>query len=174
MGAQAWGLLSAHPVDPCSLKQGELINWKETANMRTQCSVGLGQRSPDKERLLAELHTWERKLVLHSLNEAIRLIESEKIEQLTGQHLHCIAEYDAITIDGECFFDKAFTSGKEVAACLAFAKEIGWQEALDDMLRLRLTLLGRSTGGGPGTASVGAPSSTRFPTPLGPPMGSGA
>jgi hypothetical protein len=80
--------------------------------------------------------------VLRSLDEAIRLIESDKIEKLTGQHIHCIAEYDAITIDGECFFDKAFSSGKEVAACLAFAMEIGWREALEDMVRFRVTVLG--------------------------------
>jgi hypothetical protein len=116
--------------------------WKETA-MQAQCSGGVEQQHPAKEELLAELHTWERQLVLRSLDEAIRLIESDKVEKLTGQHIHCIAEYDAITIDGECFFDKAFTRGKEVAACLAFAMEIGWREALDDMVRLRVTLLGR-------------------------------
>jgi hypothetical protein len=64
------------------------------------------------------------------------------VKKLTGQHIHCIAEYDAITIDGERFFDKAFSSGKEVAACLAFAMEIGWLEALDDMMRFRVTVLG--------------------------------
>lgn len=122
-------------------------NWKETATMQTQCGSGVEreQRAQEraKERLLAELHTWERRLVLRSLEEAIRLIESEKVAKLTGQHLHCIAEYDAITIDGESFFDKAFTSGKEVAACLAFAMELGWREALDDMTRLRAILIER-------------------------------
>ncbi|MBI1816889.1 MAG: hypothetical protein HYR72_18065 [Deltaproteobacteria bacterium] len=115
--------------------------------MQTQCGSGVEreQRAQEraKERLLAELHTWERRLVLRSLEEAIRLIESEKVAKLTGQHLHCIAEYDAITIDGESFFDKAFTSGKEVAACLAFAMELGWREALDDMTRLRAILIER-------------------------------
>ena len=108
------------------------------------------QQHQAKEQLLAELHTWERQLVLRSLDEAIRLIESEKVEKLTGQHIHRIAEYDAITIDGECFFDRAFTTGKAVAACLAFAMEIGWREALDDMLRFRVTVLG------PGAAASGA------------------
>ena len=109
------------------------------------------QRYPAKKELLAELHTWERQLVLRSLDEAIRLIESDKIEKLTDQHIHDIAEYDAITIDGECFFDKAFTRGKEVAACLAFAMELGWREALDDMVRLRATVLGRGPGAAAGT-----------------------
>jgi hypothetical protein len=120
--------------------------WKETVRMQAQCRGGVQQQQQSKEQLLAELHTWERQLVLRSLDEAIRLIESEKVEKLTGQHIHRIAEYDAISIDGECFFDKAFTTGKEVAACLAFAMEIGWREALDDMLRFRVTVLGPRPG----------------------------
>jgi hypothetical protein len=95
-----------------------------------------------KNALLAELHTWERKLVLQSLSEAVRLIESEKVAKLTAQHLHAIAEYGSIWIDEEVFFDKAFSSGKEVAACLAVAMEIGWQEARDDIVRLRRTVTG--------------------------------
>jgi len=122
--------------------------WKETANMQGQSSGWVRQQRQAREQLLAELHTWERQLVLHSLDEAIRLIESEKVEKLTGQHIHCIAEYDAITIDGESFFDKAFTTGKAVAACLAFAMELGWREALDDMVRFRVTVLGPGAGGG--------------------------
>ena len=119
--------------------------------METQGSSRLEQRQSAKEQLVADLHIWERQLALHSLDEAIRLIESDKVEKLTGQHIRCIAEYDAITIDGESFFHKAFSSGKAVAACLAFAMEIGWCEVLDDLLRLRLTLLGRGTGAVTGT-----------------------
>ena len=115
---------------------------KETANMQVQRNGGVEQRQPAKDELLAELHTWERQLVLRSLDEVIRFIESEKVEKLTGQHIHCVAEYDAITIDGERFFDKAFTRGKAVAACLAFAMEIGWREALDEMVRFRVAVLG--------------------------------
>jgi hypothetical protein len=125
--------------------------WKVTTTMQTQRSRGVEQQHQAKERLIAELRAWERQLVLRSLNEAIRLIESDKFEKLNGQHIQCIAEYDAITIDGESFFDKAFTSGKEVAACLAFAMEIGWREALDDMMRLRMTLLGPDAGTVAGT-----------------------
>jgi hypothetical protein len=114
--------------------------------MQAQCSGGVEQPHPAKKELLTELHRQERRLALRSLNEAIRLIESGKAEKLTREHLHFIAEYHAIQIDGEWFFDKAFSSGKEVAVCLAIAMEIGWQEALDDMLRLRLTVLGSATG----------------------------
>jgi hypothetical protein len=123
----------------------------EPVNMQAQRSGTVGQQHGAKVRLLAELHTWEREIVLSSLNEAIRLIESDKIEKLSGQHIRRIAEYDAITIDGERFFDKAFSSGKAVAACLAFAREIGWREALDDMVRFRLTALGTGAGAASGT-----------------------
>jgi hypothetical protein len=116
--------------------------WKEAISMQAECRGAVERPHPAKEELLKEIHSWERQLVLRSLDEAIRLIESEKVEKLTGQHLHSIAEYDAITIDGECFFEKAFSSGKPVAACLAFAMEIGWREALNDMVRFRLTVLG--------------------------------
>ena len=123
-------------------------NWREATTMPKQCCDEVEHR--EREQLLAELRRWERQLVLRSLDEAIRLIRSGKVEKLTGQHIHCIAEYDAITIDGEGFFDKAFTCGKEVAACLAFAMEIGWRDALDDMLRLRLTLVGAGADAGTG------------------------
>jgi hypothetical protein len=116
-----------------------------------------GGREPQhqaKARLLSEFHTWERELMVSALNEAIRLIESDKVEKLTGRHIRCIAEYDAITIDGECFFDKAFSSGKSVAACLACAMEIGWREALDDLVRFRVTVLG--PGSGAITAALGS------------------
>jgi hypothetical protein len=136
--------------------------WKEIANMQAQCSGGVEQQRPAKEPLLAELHRWERQLVLPSLNEAIRLIESDKVEKLTREHIHCIAEYDAIKIDGEWFFDKAFTSGKAVAACLVLAMEIGWREALDDMLRLRVTVLG--PGAGAGTLGSHEAGSSAIPT----------
>jgi len=49
----------------------------------------------------------------------------------------------AITIDGERFFEKAFSSGKAVAACFAFAMLTGWRDALDDPQRYRITALGR-------------------------------
>lgn len=98
--------------------------------------VGTGPES------LADLRAWERKLTLSSLNEAIRLLESEKFSKLTYSHVRCIAEYQPIEIDGESFFEKAFSTGKEVAACLAYALEIGWARVLDDLGRLRLLFRG--------------------------------
>lgn len=97
---------------------------------------------PVNDSSVAEFHGWQRRLTLASVNEAIRLLQSEKFQKLTNQHVHCIAEYRAIEIDDESFFDKAFSTGKEVAACLAFAMEIGWHAVLQDLARLRSTLLG--------------------------------
>ena len=112
--------------------------------MHGRCDSWVEQPRPAKEELIAELRNWERELVASSLDEAIRLIESDKAGKLTGRHIHAIAEYDAIVIEGELFFDKAFSSGKAVAACLAYAQEIGWREALDDLRQFRLTVLGPS------------------------------
>ena len=122
-----------------------MVATKEMGAIHPQRSGAVSDHAT-KKRLLAELHSWERLLVLQSLNEAIRLMESDKAEKLTAQHLHAIAEYGAIQIDEEVFFDKAFSSGKDVAACLAFAMQIGWHEALDDIVRFRLTVVGPDAG----------------------------
>lgn len=104
---------------------------------------GAVEQQVERSELLDELHAWQKQLPLPSLDEAIRFIESNKVEKLTEHHIRRIAGYDAITIEGESFFDKAFTSGKEVAACLGYAMQIGWGEVLNDMIRLRLSVRGR-------------------------------
>jgi hypothetical protein len=101
------------------------------------------ERNANKELLLQELHDWERKLRLPSLNEAIRLLASEKFHKLTEKEIRCIAEYGAIQIDDEVFFRSSFSTGKEVAACLGHAMRLGNAAVLEDMTRLRATLLGR-------------------------------
>ena len=98
---------------------------------------------PAKASWLEALRGWERHLTLAAVDEAIRLLESEQFEKLTDQHVRCIAEYGAITIDDESFFDKAFSTGKEVAACLACARDVGSSVVLEDLASLRATLLGR-------------------------------
>jgi len=115
-------------------------------------TIGFGQaRCPrtvehdqGRDRWLDALRGWERHLTLAAVDEAIRLLESDQFEKLTDQHVRCIAEYGAITIDDESFFDKAFSTGKEVAACLACARDVGSTAVLEDLSRLRATLLGRS------------------------------
>jgi hypothetical protein len=90
----------------------------------------------------AELLRWQRRLTLTSLNEIMRLFESGKFRKLTSRHVLLIAEYRPITIDDETFFDKAFSRSKEVAACLGFAMEHGWNDVLDDLACLRAILQG--------------------------------
>ena len=101
------------------------------------------ERNANKELLLQDLHDWERKLRLPSLNEAIRLLASDKFHKLTEKEIRCIAEYGAIQIDDEVFFRSSFSTGKEVAACLGHAMRLGNAAVLEDMTRLRATLLGR-------------------------------
>jgi hypothetical protein len=109
---------------------------------------------PAKASWLEALRGWERHLTLAAVDEAIRLLESEQFEKLTDQHVRCIAEYGAITIDDESFFDKAFSTGKEVAACLACARDAGPAAVLEDLASLRATLLGRSLAPAPPLAST--------------------
>ena len=101
------------------------------------------ERNANKELLLQDLHDWERKLRLPSLNEAIRLLASDKFHKLTEKEIRSIAEYGAIQIDDEVFFRSSFSTGKEVAACLGHAMRLGNAAVLEDMTRLRVTLLGR-------------------------------
>jgi hypothetical protein len=54
--------------------------------MHVQCSGGVQKQRPAKEELLTELHAWERQLVLRSLDEAIRLIESDKVDLFAQTH----------------------------------------------------------------------------------------
>ena len=102
-----------------------------------------GGDDPGKDRWPDSLRSWDRQLTLPAIDEAIRLLESDQFQKLTDQQLRCIAEYGAIKFDGERFFEKAFSTGKEVAACLACAREAGSTAVLEDLASLRATLRGR-------------------------------
>jgi hypothetical protein len=95
------------------------------------------KKDPAEKGTLDELHELERNITFRSLSEAIRLLESEKFDQLTAEHLRTIAEYGPVEIGDEWFFEKAFTTGKEVAGSLGYAKHIGREVVLDDLRRLR-------------------------------------
>jgi len=125
--------------------------------MQAQWSSGVKRHHPAKTNCLpsSTRGTAARAAVL---DEAIRLIQSDKVEKLTGQHIHRIASMRDRD-RRRMFLRQAFSSGKEVAACLAFAMEIGWREALDDMLRFRVTVLG------PDAARPRGPSASRRTTP---------
>ncbi len=90
--------------------------------------------------LLADLHHLEGTALPPALCEAIRLLESDRFEQLTDAHIHEVASYRAIELGDETFFERAFTPGKEAAASLGFARLLGRERVLDDLRRLRDSL----------------------------------
>ena len=115
----------------------------KATGFRQECGTRSVGRGAGTDHWLDALRGWERYLTLAAVDEAIRLLESDQFEKLTDQHVRCIAEYGAITIDDESFFDKAFSTGKEVAACLACARDAGSNAVLEDLASLRATLVGR-------------------------------
>jgi hypothetical protein len=92
------------------------------------------------ELLIAELHRLAAGASLPSLREAIRLLESEQFDALTPEHIRDVAGYRSIELGSERFFHRAFTPGKEAAASLAFARQLGRRVVLDDLQRLRDSL----------------------------------
>jgi hypothetical protein len=89
---------------------------------------------------MAELRRHEQRLTLASLEEAIRLLRSEKFDALTDEQLRAVAEYGSIEIGDEAFFERAFSAGKEAAASLGYALHQGRHAVLEDLLRLQATL----------------------------------
>lgn len=92
--------------------------------------------------MLAELHQCERALTVASLSETIRLLESDRFEELTAAQIREVGEYRPIRLGEERFFEKAWTRGKEVAAALGFAQQLGPAPVRKDLLDLRGSLLG--------------------------------
>jgi len=98
-------------------------------------------------RHLAELHRFEAGALPPALCEAIRLLESERFVELTDAHIQAVANYQAISLGGAVFFERAFTPGKEAAASLGYARLLGRERVLDDLRRLRAALGCRCGGG---------------------------
>ena len=59
---------------------------------------------------------------------------------LTDADVHDIANYRAVDVGRETFFERAFTPGKEAAASLAFARIIGRDTVLGDLNHLHASL----------------------------------
>jgi len=94
----------------------------------------------DAEPPLADLHRHERTLSLPSVEEAVRLLRSERFRELTEAQVREVGEYRPIELGGERFFERAFSPGKEAAASLGYALHLGRRAVLDDLLRLLATL----------------------------------
>jgi hypothetical protein len=97
---------------------------------------------PKRASMLGELHEFERAFTVASLSEAIRLLESDRFEELTAAQIREVGEYRPIQLGEERFFEKAWSRGKEVAAALGFAQHLGPETVRKDLLGLRATLLG--------------------------------
>jgi len=95
-------------------------------------------RAPDQT--CEQLHELERHLLLPSVEELIRLIRSDHFDDVTVDHIRAVGEYDAIELDGESYFTRAFSPGKEASSSLALARTIGPEAVLRDLVALRATL----------------------------------
>ena len=90
--------------------------------------------------ILTELRKLEWTVLLPSLCEAIRLLESEAFRHLTDADVNAIANYRAVSIGEQTYFERAFSPGKEAAASLAIARLIGRDAVLGDLNSLHDTL----------------------------------
>ena len=97
-------------------------------------------RTNERRLRIEELHALLAAARLPSLGEVIRLIESDRFEALTARHICDVGNYRAIELGDERFFHRAFTAGKEAAASLVFARDLGRDLVLGDLRRLRASL----------------------------------
>lgn len=88
----------------------------------------------------ADFRELQARMNVPSLRESIRLLTSEKFHLLNDDHLYDVANYRSIDLDDEVFFERAFTPGKEAAASLGFARHLGRETVLEDLVRLRASL----------------------------------
>jgi len=92
---------------------------------------------------MTELHGIERSLNQRSVDELIRLLQSDRFERVTNEQIRTVGEYGAIEVEGESFFERAFSTGKEVASSLALARLLGVRRVLSDLEALRASMTGR-------------------------------
>ena len=100
--------------------------------------------APEEDELRSELHELARGLTLGSLAHLIRLLESGKFAELTSDQIRTVGEYRSIEVGGEPFFDEPFSTGKEAAGSLGFARTLGSEQVLEDLRRLNATLTARA------------------------------
>ena len=96
---------------------------------------------------MTELHGVQRSLNRRSVDELIRLLKSKCFQMLTNEQIRTVGEYGAIELEGESFFARAFSTGKEVASSLALAREHGAGHVLSDLLALRASMIGPELAG---------------------------
>ena len=90
--------------------------------------------------LRAELRSFQHGLTEPSLSEALRLLGSPRVRELTQRHVREVAEYRPIELAGERFFERAWTRSKEAGAMLGFALLLGAATVRQELLALAATL----------------------------------
>ena len=71
------------------------------------------------------LHSRMKDLRQPALQELIRLISSERFVFLSEEQIHEVGDYHPIKVEGEVFFNKPLSTGKEVATVLRIAWRLG-------------------------------------------------
>jgi hypothetical protein len=89
-----------------------------------------------RQQLREQLQSFQSLLTEAALAEALRLLESPRFEGLTEQHVREVGEYRPIEIQGERFFDRAWSRSKEVAATLGFALLLGADTVVEGLRQL--------------------------------------
>ena len=76
----------------------------------------------------------------HSVGESprgrTRELESPHFEKLTAEHVREVGEYRPIEIQGERFFERAWSRSKEAAATLGFALLLGADTVVEGLRQL--------------------------------------
>ena len=90
-----------------------------------------------RQQLREQLQGFQSLLTEAALAEALRLLESPRFEALTEQHVREVGEYRPIEIQGERFFERAWSRSKEAAATLGFALLLGADVVIEGLRQLQ-------------------------------------
>ena len=91
--------------------------------------------------LMQLLHEMELQLRPAAIEELIRLLRSSHFYLLTREHIRSIGDYQTIEIQGECYFERSFSPGKETSSSLDLSRMLGRDAALADLLDLRANII---------------------------------
>lgn len=94
----------------------------------------------EQERLVSLIHELVGQVRKPGLDELVRLLGSDKFDDLTEDQITNIGNYHAITISEEKFFNKAFSTSKEAASILRIARHLSRDTVLEDLQRLQESL----------------------------------
>lgn len=70
-----------------------------------------------------------------ALQELVRLLSSDHLVFISGEKINAVGDYHAIEIEGETFFDKPFSTGKEVASVLTIAWRMGRDKVRQELIK---------------------------------------